>query len=379
MADKKKVDDSGEETKKSLGSKELLGSLLKEHKKFHYQNLTTQDYKVSTGSLKLDRKLQGGLPPGVHRFVGITEGGKSSEALEVIRNFLLTPKRKAIYVKAEGRLSPEVRARSGIKFVFTEEEWEEGTCFVFKCNVFETMGTFIRALVLDNPEKITYGFVIDSMDALMKKSDLEKELEESEKVAAAAVMTSSFMKRLNLPICEAGHLCILISQVRSKVQIEQGGPKEASRLGNFSGGNAALHYANFIFEFQERWDKDYIYEFPEIKEREKRGRIFGKLVKINIVKSSNETTHETISYPIKNGRINGTSIWVEREIVEELILRNAIIKNASWFSTVDFLMEELKKNGFGDFPAKTQGIQSLYDYIETRPDLRDFLYHYLTS
>ena len=43
----------------------------------------TIEYKVSSGSLNVDFELGGGLGPGLHRFIGMNEGGKTSEALEV--------------------------------------------------------------------------------------------------------------------------------------------------------------------------------------------------------------------------------------------------------------------------------------------------------
>ena len=59
----------------------------KDNKKYHYNDAETQDYKVSTGSLNLDLALGGGMPSGVHRFTGINEGGKTSCALSIAREF----------------------------------------------------------------------------------------------------------------------------------------------------------------------------------------------------------------------------------------------------------------------------------------------------
>ena len=111
---------------------EQLASFLKNNKKYHYNFEEDVYYKVSFGSLKLDIEL-GGIGPGFHRFCGKTEGGKTSEALEICKNFLKEPGRRAVYVKCEGRLSPEMRARSGVKFVKGDptkdgDSWVDGTC-----------------------------------------------------------------------------------------------------------------------------------------------------------------------------------------------------------------------------------------------------------
>ena len=84
----------------------------------------------------MDFELGGGLGPGLHRFIGINEGGKTSESLEVMKNFLKMPNARGFLVKAEGRLPKEMKSRSGVEFVSNEDEWKDGNCFVFESNIF---------------------------------------------------------------------------------------------------------------------------------------------------------------------------------------------------------------------------------------------------
>ena len=72
----------------SMTNNDALKSFLKQNEDHHYNFEEEIDYKVSSGSLKVDFELNGGLGPGLHRFVGMNEGGKSSEALEVMKTFL---------------------------------------------------------------------------------------------------------------------------------------------------------------------------------------------------------------------------------------------------------------------------------------------------
>ena len=117
-----------------------LGDLLNQYSDDHYNFKEDVYYKVSTGSLILDIRTGGGIMPGLHRFCGINEGGKTSEALEVVKNMLTKVENsKAVYVKSEGRLDPEMEKRTGVKFVKNAEEWKTGTCFVLECNVYETV------------------------------------------------------------------------------------------------------------------------------------------------------------------------------------------------------------------------------------------------
>jgi len=170
--------------KETVTSQGVLGSFLKANKSDHYNFEDEVTYKVSSGSLQFDLQLNGGFGPGLHRFVGMNEGGKTSESLEVMKNFLLTlDNAKGFYIKAEGRLSPEMRERSGVKFVFNAEEWVVGTCFVFESNIYETVVDIMRELVAKNEDKTKYCFLLDSVDGLITKGDLGKSFEDSNKVA----------------------------------------------------------------------------------------------------------------------------------------------------------------------------------------------------
>ena len=104
----------------------------KDNKKYHFNHFAEEDYKIPSGSLNLDLALGGGLPAGAHRFTGVNEGGKTSCALSVAKNFQdhFGSNGMVVIVKSEGRLSPEMLKRSGID---TSEE----KFFILDCNIFE--------------------------------------------------------------------------------------------------------------------------------------------------------------------------------------------------------------------------------------------------
>ena len=58
-----------------------IQSYLKDHKDEHFNFEEAPSYVVSSGSLLLDNEMSGGLRPGVIRASGISEGGKTSNAL----------------------------------------------------------------------------------------------------------------------------------------------------------------------------------------------------------------------------------------------------------------------------------------------------------
>ena len=59
----------------------------KDNSKYHYNDYEELNYKISSGSLNLDLALNGGFCSGAHRFTGVNEGGKTSCALTVAKNF----------------------------------------------------------------------------------------------------------------------------------------------------------------------------------------------------------------------------------------------------------------------------------------------------
>ena len=118
----------------------------KQNKDYHYNDCESLDFKIPTGSLNLDLALGGGLPSGVHRFIGINEGGKTSCALSIAREFQKQfDNGMVVLVMSEGRFSKEMLERSGL-------DTDPNKLFRFDCNVFEKVFELVRMLVKDNPE-----------------------------------------------------------------------------------------------------------------------------------------------------------------------------------------------------------------------------------
>jgi len=355
------------------GPSSQMQGLLDQHSSDHYNFQEDIYYKVSTGSLILDIRTNGGIMPGLHRFCGINEGGKTSEALEVIKNAINSVENcRGLYVKAEGRLDPEMEDRSGIKFVKDPEEWKAGNCFVLESNVYETVFKIIKTLIKDNPEKIRYCIVIDSMDSLIPKGDLEKDFDEAHKVAGGALLASKVMQRISLDMTKGGHIMILVSQVRSDIQIDPYA-KKVVKTTSASGGNALLHYANFIFEFEGRYNKDLILEKPDQRYDEQKNKIIGHEVKIRIKKSPNEKTNTLVTYPVKYYRKGGTSIWKEREIRDLMFEYGHFSKSGAWASVDESVIEEMKEIGV-ECPAKFQGRESILKFMDENPKFVDYWY-----
>jgi RecA/RadA recombinase len=342
----------------------------KDNSKYHYNDYEELDYKIPTGSLNLDLALNGGFCAGAHRFTGVNEGGKTSCALTVAKNFQDHFKKEGmvIYVKSEGRLSPELLDRCGV-------DQDPEKFFRFDCNVYEKVFELLRELIQDNPENKKYLFIIDSVDALCRMGDYNKPFEDSEQVAGGALVTSVFLKKVILPLTKMGHMLILTSQVRVEVATNpyasRGGPKVKQ-----AGGNAIKHYANYICEFQERYSNDIMYSNPSATRIEDKGDPIGHYCKIAFRKSVNEKTGAMVKYPIRYGRKNGNSIWREKEVIDLMKNWGYLDQKGAWISIDEDLLQKLKDDKF-DFPEKVQGEQKLIDLLESNLKLRDYLYNLL--
>lgn len=382
--------------KKFRSPTDILAAHLKTNKnQFNTVVTADTDYLVSMGSLKLDAETEGGLPAGIHRFMGVSEGGKSSEAIEVMDNFLATvPNARGIYVKAEGRLGKQVKARAASEFLETSEElaqWRSGdgkgvrgNIFVYKNNIYDDVVSLLENLI-EERDGTKYCVIIDSLDALNLQADVDKatsnrgkkdaEGKESEKVAGAPLMTKLFFKRMSLPITELGHMVLLISQVSTSIKI--GYSKEPERKVSGTGGNAAMHFASYIFDFQPRFNGDLILKDPKLKPDSETNPILGHWAKCIVRKSTNEKSELMYRYPIKYRMTNGKSIWKSFEVVDLMLSWGLVARGGSWFTFEPEALEIMENAGISVDTVKIQGLPKLQSLFDEDQNLCIFWYNYL--
>ena len=363
--------------KKKSGSKDYTEAFLKSNRDYHY-NLEegAEPYLVSSGSMILDHVLGGGFGSGLHRFIGANEGGKTNEALHVMHNMLKTVENsKGLFVMAEGRLNQEIKDRAGIKFVHSAEDWDVGTCLVLECHIMDTMIDFLRGLLKNNPDKEKFCIVIDSMDGLITKEDLEKGSSDARKVAGGALMTSDFLKRVSLGMSKFGHLCIMISQVRSSITTSMYAKQDPNNQTDSSGGNAILHYPDWILQFKKQNKGDKILEKPT-EQITPDNKIYGHNAKVLILKSTNEATGQIVTYPIKHGRKDGRSIWLEREVVDMLLMWGYLEKSGAWIKMDEKVKTYLKENKI-ETKDSYQGIKAVYEFLESDEKITSLLVEFV--
>lgn len=366
-----------QEAVKSVDPKDLLKSYLKENKEDHYNFEDTVNYKVSTGSLNLDIEISGGVGPGVYRASGGSESGKTSLCLEIARNFLKEKNRRVLFIKCEGRLSEEMKKRNGLNFVYDADEWTDGSVFVLESNIYEFIINLMRRLVVNNPTKIQYMFVLDSLDGLILRDDFSKDMGSENRVAGTPKLTKQFLQKLGLAMQKFGHICALISQQTAEIKLDPYS-KEPPRTITGGGGNAAAHWANFVFQFEPRYGGDLILEKPNEKADRVTNKILGHKVKITLKKSTNEKTHTKIEYPVKYGVQGGSSVWKSLEVIEVLLAFELVERTGAWFTVAENLKTELVGRGF-EVPEKIQGMKKTQDWLDSNPELLEYLYEKFKS
>lgn len=375
-----------DETPDVPSSASILDSMLKEGKDEHFAYVVPKNRIISTGSLKLDSivKLRSG---GVVRLLGKgAELGKTSEGFVLMDNYMkVMPKSKGLYVKVEARLSPEIQARAGLRFVFTAAEWVEGTVFVFPCNIFERMADTIEKLLKEMYDRGEHLCAfIDSLDMLQLRADSKKDMwggDEAPKVAGPALLTKLLFKRTGLPITHYDALLLVASQYSAEIKLDQYTPN-IPRQGAGGGGRGVEHQGDYAFEYGPRYSGDWILEDPKAKPDWQKNKIIGVYATLNIKKSGTDVTGTALRIPIRKGRV-GCAIWVEKEITEMLLgwelLAKSKDKGGSWLYFDKDLIAEVKAATTIELPEKVNGEDNAFRYLEGQPEVVKYLFAKFTK
>ncbi len=189
---------------------------------------TRMDVKaVSTGILPLDVALGiGGLPRGrITEIYGPEAGGKTTVSLHIIAS-IQQQGGTAAFIDAEHALDPMYAKRLGVDvenlLLAQPDTGEQGL---------DIAEALIRSAAID-------VIVIDSVAALVPKSEIEGEMGDSN-VGLHARMMSKAMRKLTAVIGKTETVMIFINQIREKVGIMFGNPETTT-------GGRALKFSSSI-------------------------------------------------------------------------------------------------------------------------------------
>lgn len=216
-AKRERIEQLHKKMEKDFGKGSILGG--NEKPKFHKF--------ISTGSLGLDKALGiGGLPRGrIVEMMGWESSGKTTLAIHVI---------------AEAHKDPN----SYCGFVDVEHAFDS----VYA----EKLGVDLDRLKISQPDNAEQALeiaerfcesgdfdvvVLDSVAALVPKSEIEREMGESS-MGKQAILMSQAMRKLTPIVSKSNTLMIFINQMREKIGVMFGSPDTTP------GGNALKFYAS---------------------------------------------------------------------------------------------------------------------------------------
>ena len=156
--------------------------------------------------------------------------------------------------------------------------------------------------------------VIDSVAALVPRSEIEGEMGDS-KMGLQARLMSQALRKLTGTIGKTGCCCVFINQLREKIGVMFGNPETTT------GGNALKFYASIRLDIRRSGSA--------IKDKE--GNVVGNPVKVKVVKNKLAPPFRTTLFDI----MYGEGVSKVGEVIDLGVECNIIGKSGSWFSYND--------------------------------------------
>jgi recombination protein RecA len=187
---------------------------------------------ISTGSLALDVALGiGGVPRGrVVEIYGPESSGKTTLATHIVANAQKAGG-LAAYIDAEHALDPSYAAKIGVNL--DDLMISQPDCGEEALNIAEMLA---RSNAVD-------VIVIDSVAALVPKSELEGEIGDSF-VGLQARMMSQALRKLTATLARSNTCAIFINQIREKIGVMYGSPETTT------GGRALKFYSSIRLDIR---------------------------------------------------------------------------------------------------------------------------------
>jgi recombination protein RecA len=253
---------------------------------------------VSTGSLGLDIALGiGGLPRGrIVEIYGPESSGKTTLALHCIAE---AQKKGGIcaFIDAEHALDPVYARKLGVnvdELLISQPDHGE--------QALEIADTLVRSGAVD-------VLVVDSVAALVPRSELEGEMGESQPGLQARLMSQA-LRKLTASINKSNTMVIFINQIRMKIGVMYGSPETTT------GGNALKFYASVRLDIRR---------IGAIKERDE---VVGNQTRVKVVKNKLAPPFKQVEFDI----MYGEGVSKTGELIDLGVKAGVVEKSGTWFS-----------------------------------------------
>jgi recombination protein RecA len=279
---------------------------------------------ISTGSLSLDLALGiGGVPRGrIIEIYGPEASGKTTLALHV----LASAQKKggeAAFIDVEHALDPTYARALGVdidNLLISQPDTGE--------QALEITEQLVRSGAID-------VIVVDSVAALLPRSELEGEMGDSS-VGVVARLMSQALRKLTGAVSKTNTVVIFINQLREKIGVMYGNPETTP------GGRALKYFSSVRIDVRR------------IETMKVAGEMIGNRTRAKIVKNKVAPPFKEAEFDI----IYGEGISKIGEIIDLGVKLDLIDKAGAWFTVGD---------------QRLQGRDSVKNYLQDNPEIADEL------
>jgi recombination protein RecA len=277
---------------------------------------------ISTGSISLDHALGvGGFPRGrINEIFGPESSGKTTVALQVIAEAQRAGG-MAAFIDVEHALDPIYARKLGV---------DVDNLLVSQPDYAEQALEITSALITSGSIDV---LVVDSVAALVPKSELDGEMGDSHMGVQARLMSQA-MRKLTGNVSKSNTCLIFINQIREKIGVMFGNPETTT------GGRALKFYSSIRADIRR---------IAAIKEGEV---VVGNRTKVKIVKNKVAAPFREAEFDI----IYGEGISKEGDLIDLGVAQNLVEKSGSWYS--------YKGERIG------QGRENARQFLKDNPDVR---------
>lgn len=253
---------------------------------------------ISTGALSLDYALGiGGVPRGrVIEIYGPESSGKTTLCLHIIAEAQKTGG-LAAFIDAEHALDVNYARKLGVdttNLLLSQPDFGE--------QALEITDTLVRSNALDI-------IVIDSVAALVPRSEIEGEMGDATMAVQARLMSQA-LRKLTGAISKSKTAVIFINQLRSKIGVMFGNPETTT------GGNALKFYASLRMDIRR---------VAAIKEGTE---VVGNRTKVKIVKSKVAPPFKEVEFDI----MYNEGISKNGDLIDLAVEFGIVKKSGAWFT-----------------------------------------------